>query len=120
VIGEPDVAVGYNSYLAQFHQDGSLDESFVPPLAGYGSAEDVDTLANGQFMVVGSITTGPNIMRLNPNGSRDTTLSLAVNGSVRVIRVLSDGSVLIGGEFTQVNGQTRNRLARLLPNGVLD
>ena len=31
-----------------------------------------------------------------------------------------DGKVVIAGSFTQVNGQPRSYLARLLPNGVLD
>ena len=49
----------------------------------------------------------------------DTTYSPNVNGRVRAIIAYSDGSAWIGGDFTQVNGETRNRLARLDSNGAL-
>src|SRR5450759_4462783 len=47
------------------------------------------------------------------------------NGSVRVVVVQPDGKVLIGGDFTTLspNGGvavTRNRIARLNPDGTLD
>src|SRR3954465_7880829 len=47
------------------------------------------------------------------------------NGQIRVIAVQPDGKILIGGEFTTVapNGGlpvTRNRIARLNPDGSLD
>jgi uncharacterized delta-60 repeat protein len=41
-------------------------------------------------------------------------------GAVYSIAVQSDGRILIGGYFTTVGGQTRNRLARLEANGLLD
>lgn len=43
-----------------------------------------------------------------------------VNGSVRAIAVTADGSCVIGGEFTAVGGVTRNRIARVLPDGSVD
>ena len=47
------------------------------------------------------------------------------NGSVRVVVVQPDGKILIGGDFTTLspNGGvavTRNRIARLNPDGTLD
>jgi hypothetical protein len=39
----------------------------------------------------------------------------------RVIRIQSDGRILIGGQFTRVNGVNGiNRIARLNPNGSTD
>ena len=45
---------------------------------------------------------------------------LDVNNRVRAVAALPGGGWLIGGDFTQVNGVSRQRLARLLPDGSLD
>lgn len=42
------------------------------------------------------------------------------NGLVNDLVVLPDGSVVIGGEFTEVDGLSVNYLARLQPDGALD
>src|SRR5437660_30704 len=42
------------------------------------------------------------------------------NGTVGPIAVQADGKILIGGYFTTVLGVTRNRIARLNPDGTLD
>jgi hypothetical protein len=42
------------------------------------------------------------------------------NGAVRIVVVQPNGKILLGGEFTSVLGVTRNRIARLNPNGTLD
>lgn len=44
----------------------------------------------------------------------------AVNGTVRAMLAGTNGSVIIAGDFTEVNGVPRGRLARLLENGTLD
>lgn len=45
---------------------------------------------------------------------------MAVRGRVRAIAVQADGKVVIGGEFTLVNGVRRNNIARLNADGTLD
>lgn len=47
-------------------------------------------------------------------------LDVNVSGSVAAIAVQTDGKIIIGGFFTQVNGVNRNNLARLNPNRTLD
>ena len=42
------------------------------------------------------------------------------NDDVRAIAVQADGKILVGGVFTSIGGQTRNRIARLKPDGSLD
>ncbi|GAL87674.1 hypothetical protein MYP_4904 [Sporocytophaga myxococcoides] len=42
------------------------------------------------------------------------------NSHVRVIKVLSDGKIIVAGEFTSYNGKTVNRIARLNEDGSLD
>src|SRR5690242_13412036 len=50
----------------------------------------------------------------------DPNLPLFVAGTVRAVVRLPDGSVVIGGLFTSVNGTPRSNLAKLLPDGALD
>lgn len=52
--------------------------------------------------------------------SVETSLNAAVNGTIKTIALQTDGKVLIGGLFTQVNGTTRSYLARLNVDGSLD
>jgi uncharacterized delta-60 repeat protein len=42
------------------------------------------------------------------------------NGAVQAIIVQNDGKYLLGGDFTIYNGQTRNRIIRLNPDGSID
>jgi uncharacterized membrane protein len=39
---------------------------------------------------------------------------------VNAVAVQSDGRIVLGGNFTNVGGDTRNRLARVHANGALD
>ncbi len=43
-----------------------------------------------------------------------------VNGTIVAVAVQADGKLLIGGDFTQVGGVARNRIARLNTDGSLD
>ncbi len=63
-----------------------------------------------------------NLLRLNPDGTLDTTFnpSFTINAAVRAIIVQFDGGIVIGGAFTTVNGVERRHLARLDRNGNLD
>ena len=67
-----------------------------------------------------------NIARLEADGNVDTTFDPgtgtagAVSGTVYSIALQGDGSVLIGGYFTSVNGVARKHVARLHPNGSVD
>src|SRR2546427_781437 len=105
---------------------GALDLSFNP---GTGANNIVNSFAvqtNGQVFIGGLFTTvnGTNInriARLNADGSLDTSFDPgtgAANYPVRSVVVQPDGKVLIGGEFTAVNGNTnRSFLARLNGDG---
>lgn len=43
-----------------------------------------------------------------------------VNGTVLNTALQSDGKILVGGSFSQIDGTTRSRLGRLTPDGSLD
>jgi len=64
------------------------------------------------------------IARLNATtGANDTAFAVTTGtatGSVNSGAILDDGKVLVVGDFTAMNGTSRNRIARLNTNGSLD
>jgi len=90
----------------------------------YGLALQPD----GCIIVAGSFTTvgaqaRTNLARLRPDGSLDPLFNPGIAGANSVIyalALLNDGSLLVGGRFTSIDGQLRTNLARLNPDGSLD
>jgi uncharacterized delta-60 repeat protein/uncharacterized repeat protein (TIGR01451 family) len=119
--------------IARLNFDGSQDTSFV---TGYGFDGTVFALAldaNGNILVGGDFThyntTNCNhIARLLPSGELDTTFLpssgvAATNGTdqdVLALAVDASGNIILGGDFTTVNGTNWNHIARLLTNGTVD
>lgn len=134
IIGGNFTAVnGTNAfYIARLNPDGSLDPTLVTGFGfnGFVRALAVDT--NGNILVGGDFTsfntTNCNhIARLLPTGGLDTSFapSSGVTGfgtdqTVRTIALDSNGNVVLGGDFANVNGVNWNHLARLLPTGAVD
>ncbi len=107
--------------IARLNPDGSLDTSF--DTAG-GADNEVDMFAlqpDGKIVVGGKFTTlgGEDrirIGRLNPNGSLDESFDPGDGATYTVYAAVlqPDGRILIGGGFSEVNGVSRNSVARLL------
>lgn len=125
------VGVETRNRLARLNTDGTLDPTFDP---GAGANDWVECLAvqpDGRILVGGSFTSfggqsRTGITRLNPNGTLDPDFDAGsgVAGgyfpAVLSLAIQPDGRILIGGEFTGYNGQSRIRVARLESNGSLD
>jgi len=113
--------------VARLHADGALDTSFSP---GSGPNKSVSALAlqsDGKLLIGGRFvayddTDIARIARINSDGSLDASFNpgLGANAEVRAIAVQPDGKVLIGGTFTQLNGASRPRVARLNADGSVD
>ena len=76
----------------------------------------------GAFATIGG-TPINSIARLNSDGTLDTAFNpgLGANAAVYAIAVQPDGKVVIGGDFTAVNGNTNmNHIARLNTDGSVD
>jgi uncharacterized delta-60 repeat protein len=113
--------------IARLNTDGSLDTSFDP-----GTGADFDIRAasirpNGMILIGGTFsaydgTPMNRTARINANGTLDTTFDpgTGANDAVLALVVQPDGKVLIGGEFTAVNGIARNHFARLNADGTVD
>ncbi len=82
-------------------------------------------IVGGQFTQVkdndGTIYDQANVMAYDINtGDLITSFNPVINGLVREVEVAEDGqSVYVGGKFTQVDGLTRKRLAKLDNTGEL-
>lgn len=109
--------------------DGRLDEDFLPnpdDLPEFITAYAVQ--ANGSIVMTGYDMISPQqgrISRWVPWGATDLLFGhWQTNGLVRSLALQADGSILVGGNFTELSRNTttwpRNRLVRLLPDGNLD
>jgi len=113
--------------IARLNADGTLDGSFNPGVGANGTVWCVALQGDGKVLIGGEFTSvnGTNrsyVARLGTNGVLDATFdtSSGPNGPVLSMALQPDGRVLIGGEFTSVNGVPRNRIARLNATGTLD
>jgi uncharacterized delta-60 repeat protein len=117
--------------LIRLNADGTLDESFNN--GGSGLDETVNVIkvqSDGKILIGGEFTTynGVNvpdhIIRLNADGSHDSTFNNGASGAnsnIHAILVLGDGKVLIGGSFSHYNGaDVPDGIIRLNEDGTHD
>ena len=108
---------------------GVVDPTFIDP--GFDSTvrkiiiqPDQKIIVGGSFNRVETTTVCHSIVRLNFDGTRDTSFLLrnnvGINGGVNALALQPDGKIIIGGGFTVVSGQTVNRICRLNADGTLD
>ncbi|WP_238945238.1 IPTL-CTERM sorting domain-containing protein [Allofranklinella schreckenbergeri] len=86
---------------------------------------DGKLLAGGAFTQFPTGQFGSHVVRLNPDGSRDTSFSpppflFAHSQVVRELAVQGDGKILVGGEFYKVDGAPAHGLVRLNADGSRD
>ena len=104
----------------------------VTDFAGYnpnvnGAVYAVALQADGKALVGGAYTTvggqtQSGIVRLLATGQTDSGFAALTNSgsAVEAVAVQGDGQVLIGGNFTTVDGTAKSFLARLHADGTLD
>lgn len=120
--------------LVRLNSDGAVDTSFRSP---FGSTERFSRallLPNGQLIAAvatyadyGLSVTAPRLVRLNPDGSLDSTFQVgfespgqSYNSGIYSLSLQQDGKILVSGTFLKANGVPRGKLARLTPDGTLD
>jgi len=130
---------GTTSYgIVRLNSDGTRDTSFTSYFtndfeflsASVNSIQiqpDNKILVAGYFNVYSGVTRN-GILRLNSNGTLDTTFgstsgftgSLTFGGTVNDMILQSDGKILCGGDFTGYSGVSSNNLIRLNNDGTID
>jgi len=124
--------------IARVNAFGDLDTSFNPGSGADGTVTVIAVYSSnsvhyGKSLVGGAFSSFDGrarngIVRLNSNGSLDTTFTPGngvqfgdgSGGIVRSIAILADDRVVIGGDFELVNSVPRRNIARLNADGTLD
>ncbi|RYZ83339.1 MAG: T9SS type A sorting domain-containing protein, partial [Moraxellaceae bacterium] len=112
--------------FVRLNSNGTLDTTFnCTTLAG--GPLNVSVIQNdGKYIIGGSCTpyngfTGKGIMRLNTDGSLDTTLiqGTGFDTFVSDLALQPDGKIIVGGGFISYNGVTRKYITRLNGSAIL-
>ena len=117
-------AVAYTANSA----GGVVDETFnAGVLGGQGYVNAVVVQPDGKILIGGLFNEINGvacnfIARLNSDQSIDETFNpgAGANNTIRAIAVQPDGKILIGGSFTEFNGNAVNRIGRLNSDGSFD
>jgi uncharacterized delta-60 repeat protein len=118
--------------IARLNADGSLDKNFgaltngdrisVNNVEAVGLQPDGKVVIGGNFSGVNN-TVRPDVARLQAsNGQLDASFlpRLEGVGGVGLVKVQSDGKIVVAGQFSSVNGSAHKFLARINPNGAVD
>lgn len=114
--------------IARLNPNGSVDTTFGPGLSeADDSVRAILVQSDGKILIGGFFTSvnGQNfnrLARLNPDGSLDSAFNIGAgaNGIISALALQIDGKILVGGNFSQFNGRTRNCITRLNSDGTLD
>jgi len=119
--------------IARLNSNGTIDSTFNNGGTGTGTNEmiyDIEVLSNGKILIGGLIDNyngsdvPDGIIRLNSNGSIDSTFNnggTGANGYISSLSVQSDGKIIITGSFTTYNGVgVPHYIARLNADGTFD
>jgi uncharacterized delta-60 repeat protein len=125
--GKIIIGGNFTKCVARLNNDGTID-SFFNVGSGFNEVvNDIAIQSDGKIICVGSFTsyngtTRNNIIRLNVDGSLDSSFNVGTgfNDSVNTIAIQSDGKIMCGGNFSSYNETSRNKIARLNSDGSLD
>ena len=113
--------------IIRLNTDGSRDTSFVMGTGFNNTVNSIVLQSDGKIVVGGNYTTyqgvaANRIIRLNTDGSRDTTfvMGTGINSTVNSIAIQSDGKILAGGFYTTYQGVAANSIIRLNTDGSRD
>lgn len=120
--------ISFNEYrIKRFNADGTIDSSFYSDGFFGGPIASIATQNDGKILVGGTFTSyngsaQNRIMRLNIDGTKDTTFNIgsgAIN-AVFNIHVQNDGKIVLAGNFWSFNGVPTGRFVRLNIDGSID
>ena len=116
-------------YLARLNPDGTLDQSFDPGSWLNSSVTSIIVQPDGKVLIAGNFYDFDDnsfqwghIARLNSDGTKDSSFEPGdgANGFIDDIALMSDGKIVIGGNFSSYDGGVRKYVARIHPDGSLD
>ncbi|UOQ51814.1 T9SS type A sorting domain-containing protein [Hymenobacter cellulosivorans] len=115
------------SGVGRLNADGSYDSSFRIGTGPNNKPDFLTLLSSGQVLVGGDITAfsgtlNRGLVQLTSTGALAPTFApvLQHTGTVQAMLRQADGKLVVGGNFSEINGQPAQRLARLTASGSLD
>jgi uncharacterized delta-60 repeat protein len=113
--------------IVRINSDASVDDTFSVGTGLNDGAAAVFIQSDGKILVGGVFTSyngtpANGIVRLNDDGTVDNSFNSGTgfNTTVWAINVQTDGKILVGGDFTQYNGNSHPYLIRLNSDGSVD
>lgn len=127
---------GSKKAIARLNLNGTFDNTFNHSVGFAGSVKVLKLDINGRILAGGTFTNVVNIStqspanriaRLNVNGGVDNSFNIGstfgfqgVFGAVNSIGIQNDSKIIVGGDFQQYNGISKNRIVRLNIDGAID
>ena len=116
--------------IVRLNPDGTVDATLNSG-SGFSNMNNVRTMAlrtdakivvGGYLRDYNGVTTLKNLVRLNDNGTLDTSFNIGTGFDITVAAVATDlaGGLLVGGFFKTLNGASYNRMVRLNADGTPD
>jgi len=113
--------------IVRLNADGSTDNSFNTGSGFNGRVDCIVILNDGKIIAGGTFTnynglTSNRIVKLNTNGTIDTSFSIGsgFDGRVTALTLQKDGKILCGGSFSNYNNISSKGIVRLHDNGAID
>lgn len=108
--------------VARLNVDGSVDSTFNPGTIQNYQVYNLLVQTDGKILLGGDFlgvnrTAYSMVMRLNPNGSVDSSFSPGSSPNTDAVFAMAqqgDGKIIIGGAFSSINGTGCHNIARLL------
>jgi uncharacterized delta-60 repeat protein len=115
------------NHIIRLNLDGTKDTAFNTGTGFNNTVWSIAIQTDGKILVGGEFTsykgiTENNIIRLNSNGTKDTSFNTGIgfNGAIYTITPQPDGKIMVGGYFTSYNGTIENNIIRLNSDGSKD
>lgn len=113
--------------IIRLNSNGSTDTSFNVGVGFNNRIDETIIQSDGKIILGGYFTTftgvsANRIIRLNTDGSRDTSFNIGTgfNGPVVSLSKQTDGKIIVGGYFTTYSGASTNYIIRLNTDGSKD
>jgi len=113
--------------IVRLNSDGSLDKSFIVStqvaVNGYGDFESKILLqSDGKLLLTGNINSKLAVIRLNSNGSLDSSFSMGTpfERSISNIAIQPNGKIIVYGIASGTSGYAEGKIVRLNDNGSLE
>ncbi|MCD9185060.1 MAG: FG-GAP-like repeat-containing protein [Pyrinomonadaceae bacterium] len=107
-------------FVVRLNPNGSPDPQFQTVELPDEDITAIKVFSDNRILAVSRTAGGGRVFRLTATGEVDNLFtSSSADGAINALASLPDGKILIGGAFSNYNGQARRNLALLNANGTL-